>query len=790
MNQPSPCLDVRTETGPGHALLSCRGRFDSLGAAAFERAVAGLPGQTLRVAVDLSGVDYLSSAGIRGLLTPHKALSARGGGLVLCAPAAFVRQVLEQAGLLAVFPLAEDPAAVLAGWAGPGGAASVDGPGRDPAASPDPGLARVAALDCGGSLSLVPLPGGGASLVLWGDFHADSGGPAPARLDELGLFAGRAALARDPDQAAGHLGGCLAVGHGAGVLPESTGLSDFLTSARPEEAVVVVAGGVSLAGAPSFRAEARIPGSCSLAGVLAGMFRAAGAAPLEDAPAPDGTVPGLGLVLFHRSGDRLFLTLGVAGPRQGPWPGDVRIPWRAWPGGLGLYAWTLDLAGTPWPLAPALGAGHDQAGGQTVAQALARACGLENLAAVSLPDPQVVVEQAGGWVFSFGRLERGEDRRTVVQADPGEFPPEWEPLVRQTCPGASRVRLTRLHGGYMSSTFLAEVADGQGRLTAPSVIKIGSAALTGREEEALNRYVRPFIPDVSPTLVGRGADGDWAAIRCSFVGAGNGTRLVWLEEGLHTRPAGELAGVFDRLYTVALNPWYGQPRRDSVRPYAEHDPLRLFPGIFAAADRELGLGPEVPDFPCPELGRTLPNPYRFLHLEYPRRRDRSFPGYRCPTHGDLNPRNVLLDGRDNLFVIDFSETAPRPAVADFARMEPILLLELTRVRDEGDAGALLRFMEAWTSARSLGETADPPVAGDDPFLPVLAVLLKRLRRYAGVVSLFDTDIRPYLLAVLEWTLCAVCYGSLDQGRKRLSACLAALLCEALERAGDPEAGNR
>ena len=51
--------------------------------------------------------------------------------------------------------------------------------------------------------------------------------------------------------------------------------------------------------------------------------------------------------------------------------------------------------------------------------------------------------------------------------------------------------------------------------------------------------------------------------------------------------------------------------------------------------------------------------------------------YRAITHGDLNLRNVLVDERDNLYVIDFSETTTRNAVADFARLEPILKLELS-----------------------------------------------------------------------------------------------------------------
>jgi hypothetical protein len=311
------------------------------------------------------------------------------------------------------------------------------------------------------------------------------------------------------------------------------------------------------------------------------------------------------------------------------------------------------------------------------------------------------------------------------------------------------------------------------------VLKIGTLALTRREEEAFARCVAPFIPNVSPALTARAVEGEWAALRYSFVGL-SGAGLVWLEQRLAEGDPASLAALFDRLYGEVLAPWYGQARPDTIRPYAEHDPRRLFPRILEAA-AALGLGPDEEFLDCPELDQRLPNPFRFLRDEYPRRADRAYPGARCLTHGDLNPRNVLLDGRDNLFVIDFSETAPRSALADFARMEPILLLDWPGVAP--DRAELVRFMERWTGVERLGPGPEEGYAGSDPWLGAVEALMRRLRVHAARTVAPAQDLRPHLLAVLEWTLCTVCYFSFDADRKRLGALLAGLLCRSLERLG-------
>lgn len=82
------------------------GRLDIVGASAIDVKFAGhCSGENARVLVDLSGVDFMASIGIRLLTSNAKSLLSRGGKMVLLNPTPDVRDVLEVTGIPAIIPL-------------------------------------------------------------------------------------------------------------------------------------------------------------------------------------------------------------------------------------------------------------------------------------------------------------------------------------------------------------------------------------------------------------------------------------------------------------------------------------------------------------------------------------------------------------------------------------------------------------------------------------------------------------------------------------------------------------
>ena len=91
------------------------GRLDSPGVDAIEtRFTAAVCPRGARTVVDLSGVEFIGSLGLRMFITVARTLGRKNGKLILYAPQPFVAQVLETASLGDIIPVQPDAASALA----------------------------------------------------------------------------------------------------------------------------------------------------------------------------------------------------------------------------------------------------------------------------------------------------------------------------------------------------------------------------------------------------------------------------------------------------------------------------------------------------------------------------------------------------------------------------------------------------------------------------------------------------------------------------------------------------
>ena len=97
-------MEIHEDKHGGVLVVAPRGRVDTTTADELEkRLVQALDAGERRLVIDMAGIEYISSAGLRVLLLVAKKLRTSGGELVLCALGPAVRQVFELAGFLPVF---------------------------------------------------------------------------------------------------------------------------------------------------------------------------------------------------------------------------------------------------------------------------------------------------------------------------------------------------------------------------------------------------------------------------------------------------------------------------------------------------------------------------------------------------------------------------------------------------------------------------------------------------------------------------------------------------------------
>ena len=108
------------ELEDGIRLIKLIGALDLSGRYSIEiEFVRQCAGEAVRVLVDLSEVNYISSIGVHMLITSASSVARQGGKLALLSPQRGVLEVLELTGVLQLIPIYSDldsaKAAVLAG---------------------------------------------------------------------------------------------------------------------------------------------------------------------------------------------------------------------------------------------------------------------------------------------------------------------------------------------------------------------------------------------------------------------------------------------------------------------------------------------------------------------------------------------------------------------------------------------------------------------------------------------------------------------------------------------------
>ena len=107
-------MDIREEQHGEVTIVALVGRLDSTTSTALEQHLAALVARgARRVVVDFSGVEYISSAGLRVLLVLAKKLRDTHGTLALCGMGDAVREVFSLAGFLRLFTVEEARAAAV-----------------------------------------------------------------------------------------------------------------------------------------------------------------------------------------------------------------------------------------------------------------------------------------------------------------------------------------------------------------------------------------------------------------------------------------------------------------------------------------------------------------------------------------------------------------------------------------------------------------------------------------------------------------------------------------------------
>jgi anti-anti-sigma factor len=101
-------MEITQKEENGIVSISIMGRLDADSSPEAEKVVKeALGGQINRVLFNLGALEYLSSAGLRVLLSAAKEMRRRDGKIVLCCLNEFVKEIFEVSGFQSLIPITD-----------------------------------------------------------------------------------------------------------------------------------------------------------------------------------------------------------------------------------------------------------------------------------------------------------------------------------------------------------------------------------------------------------------------------------------------------------------------------------------------------------------------------------------------------------------------------------------------------------------------------------------------------------------------------------------------------------
>jgi hypothetical protein len=269
-------------------------------------------------------------------------------------------------------------------------------------------------------------------------------------------------------------------------------------------------------------------------------------------------------------------------------------------------------------------------------------------------------------------------------------------LIQNTHRGYARVNLEReFKGGYSGTrVFLISPVKSNGASDARGVTKIGQAEDLYRERENYETLVKRALPNTAARVDEYYSQASQAALNYVFMGGGTLGETPSLEEYYHSHTAEEVINVLTDLLDLELAPrWYQQsePLNHLFREKYLNLPENL-ETIVAAALPDLSLV-EGNRVTLPGMSGTYPDPLQvYLGLL-----DQTV--YKSSlVHGDLHPRNILVDKSGKAWLIDFAKVKEHHNLFDFIKLETYIRLWVLGAKPEFSLNEYVQFEQALNAA--------------------------------------------------------------------------------------------
>lgn len=372
-------------------------------------------------------------------------------------------------------------------------------------------------------------------------------------------------------------------------------------------------------------------------------------------------------------------------------------------------------------------------------------------------------------------LNEGEHPRIEIES--GATPDATDrQLLRYLFRDCRSARLRGLAGGFSGNLVLgAQSVDSYGHPQVPHVVKIGPRALVGKERAAFER-IESVLGNSAPRIADFADYGDRGAIKYRYASMDGGVSTTFQKLYMNGLPMEKVQRILRTVFAEQLGRFYAAASRercDLIEYYGFK--TEMAPRVGQRVEAVLG-GPATERVLRFANGREFPNLVRFYAEALPKLpADRAAAACFSWLHGDLNGANIIVDGRENVWLIDFFHTQRGHVLQDLIKLENDLLYIFTPVTNPSEFDEALRLTDLLMTVEDLAQPM-PDAAGKFA-LPQFARAHETIRClrsfYPGLIQ-DDRDPTQLFIGQLRYAAHTLSFDESNEWQKKWALYTAAL----------------
>jgi protein-tyrosine phosphatase/nicotinamidase-related amidase len=304
---------------------------------------------------------------------------------------------------------------------------------------------------------------------------------------------------------------------------------------------------------------------------------------------------------------------------------------------------------------------------------------------------------------------------------------EEQSLVRYLFRDCQKVELDVLDGGFSGNRVLGAIGtDLDGHRQVPHVVKIGPQDSIGRERAHFER-VESVLGNSAPRITDFADFGRKGALKYRYASMGGGFSTTFQKQYRSGQPLEQLTRVLHVVFEEQLGRLYAAARRERCNLLDHYGFSPKWTESVRDRVVELTGAPPAEDglwFPTSSRADGSPDPngprialYDLVRFygerlgQFPA--DQREGAYFSFVHGDLNGANIIVDGQQNVWLIDFFHTRRAHVLSDLIKLENDVLYIMTELAEDTALAQAMRFTDALLEVSDLGTPlpSETPVSG-------------------------------------------------------------------------------